>query len=123
MDNESLVAEARKHVGQFDLSEAGLTAGSVSAALVTETGNVYSGICLDLSCGIGFCAEHSAIASMLLKRETKIRKIVALNDEGILPPCGRCCELMLQVDRRNAECVVILPGGITSKLGELLPYR
>ena len=121
MENELLLAEAGKHLGQFCLSEASLTAGSVSAALVTEAGNVYRGICLDLACGIGFCAEHAAIASMLLNRETVIKKIVAVTDDGILPPCGRCRELMLQVDRRNSDCVVILPMGVTRKLGELLP--
>jgi cytidine deaminase len=123
MQDELLLAEARKHVGQFPLSEVGLSAGSVSAALVTEAGNVYTGICLDLACGIGFCAEHAAIASMLLSRETVIRKIVAVTDDAVLPPCGRCRELMLQVDARNGECVVILPMGVKRKLGELLPCR
>jgi cytidine deaminase len=123
MQDELLLAEAGKHVGQFPLSEAGLSAGSVSAALVTEAGNVYTGICLDLACGIGFCAEHAAIASMLLNRETVIKKIVAVTEDSILPPCGRCRELMLQVDSRNSECVVILPMGVKRKLGELLPCR
>lgn len=122
MDNESLLAEARKHIGEFTLAEPSFTAGSVSAALVTEAGNVYGGICIDLACGIGFCAEHSAIAAMLLKRETVIKKIVAVTRDGILAPCGRCRELMLQVDRRNSDCVVILPKGVTRKLGDLLPY-
>ena len=123
VENELLIAEAKKHVGKFSLSEAGLTAGSVSAALVTEAGNVYKGICLDLDCGIGFCAEHAAIASMLLNRETVIKKIVAVTDREILPPCGRCRELMLQVDSRNVDCVVLLPMGAACKLSELLPYR
>jgi len=122
MENELLVAEAKKHVGKFPLSEEGLTAGAVAAALLTEKGNVYTGICLDLSCGVGFCAEHAAIASMLLHRETVIKKIVAVNSNRILPPCGRCRELMDQVDRRNGECDVLLPNGTTQKLRELLPY-
>lgn len=123
MENEQLIAEAKKHVGEFSLSEAGLTAGSVSSALVTDAGNLYKGICLDLDCGIGFCAEHAAIASMLLNRETVIKTIVAVTDKDILPPCGRCRELMLQVDGRNSECIVLLPMGVTRKLIELLPYR
>jgi cytidine deaminase len=122
-DSELLIAEARKYVGEFPLSEVGLTAGAVSAALLTERGNLYTGICLDLDCGIGFCAEHSAIASMLLNRETVITKIVAVTDNEILPPCGRCRELMIQVDSRNSECDVLLPMGATHKLRELLPYR
>ena len=122
MQDQQLIEEARKRVGQFALSEADLTAGSVSAALVTEAGNVYTGICLDLACGIGFCAEHSAIAAMLLNRETVIRKIVAVSVSRILPPCGRCRELMLQVDRRNLDCIILLPEGVTATLRELLPH-
>jgi cytidine deaminase len=123
MDNDNLIIEARRHVGEFALSEEWLTAGAVSAALVTVAGNLYTGICLDLACGIGFCAEHSAIAAMLASRETVITKIVAVTAEGILPPCGRCRELMLQVDRRNLQCEVILPGGDVQTLQELLPHN
>lgn len=122
MENELLITEARKHVGSFSLSEPWLTAGAVAAALVTERGNIYTGICLDLACGIGFCAEHCAIASMLLNRETVIKKFVAVDEEKILYPCGRCRELMLQIDRSNLECEVILPQGMASKLQDLLPY-
>ncbi len=122
MQNERLIEEARRRVGEFSLSETWLTAGSVSAALVTEAGNVYTGICLDLACGIGFCAEHAAIAAMLLNRETVIRQIVAVTADKILPPCGRCRELMLQVDKRNLDCEVILPQGAAATLRELLPH-
>ncbi len=121
MENQRLIAEAKKHVGEFPLSKAGLTAGSVAAALVTEKGNIYTGICLDLACGVGFCAEHAAIASMLQNRETVITKIVAVGRDKLLPPCGRCRELMVQVDRRNRECEVLLPDGTSRKLKELLP--
>lgn len=121
MESQRLIAEAKKHVGEFPLSKAGLTAGSVAAALVTEAGNIYTGICLDLACGVGFCAEHAAIASMLQNRETVITKIVAVGRDKLLPPCGRCRELMVQVDRRNRECEVLLPDGTSRKLKELLP--
>jgi cytidine deaminase len=121
MENRLLIAEAKKHLGEFPLAKAGLTAGSVAAALVTESGNTYTGICLDLACGVGFCAEHAAIASMLLNRETVIKKIVAVGHDRILPPCGRCRELMVQVDRRNHECEVLLPDGSSRPLKELLP--
>jgi cytidine deaminase len=121
VNNEDLIAAARAHVGEFPLSKSWLTAGSVSAALLTEAGSVYTGICLDLACGIGFCAEHSAIAEMLRSRETVIRKIVAVSVDAILPPCGRCRELMAQVDRRNLQCEVLLPDGEVRTLAELLP--
>ena len=121
MEDETLIAEAQKFVGKFSLSDPGLTAGAVAAALVTDSGRVYTGICLDLACGIGFCAEHAAVAAMLLSRETVIRKIVAVSHTTILPPCGRCRELIWQVDRRNSQCEVILGPGHTVRLQELLP--
>ncbi|MBN1619207.1 cytidine deaminase [candidate division WOR-3 bacterium] len=92
-DNE-LIIEAQKFLGEFRLSEDFLSAGSVAAALVTESGNIYTGICIDFACGIGFCAEHSAIAEMLKNRETQIDTIVAVNKNGLIPPCGRCREMM-----------------------------
>ncbi len=45
----------------------------------------------------------------------------AIGKRGLLPPCGRCRELLLQIDPRNAECVVLLRGERTMTLGELLP--
>ena len=122
METKDLIQRARGAVGEFPLSKEWLTAGSVSSALVTESGNVYTGICLDLACGIGFCAEHSAVAAMLLHRETVIVKIVALSIERIMPPCGRCRDLLMQVDRRNLDCEVILSDTETKTLRELLPH-
>lgn len=121
MDIALLIAEARKYVGEFTLGEADLTAASVSCALVTEAGNVYTGVCLDLACGIGFCAEHSAIAAMLKHRETVIKKIVAVGRHNILAPCGRCREMMFQVNPLNLDCEVVLPQG-SAILRELLPH-
>ena len=122
MDNTDLIAQAQKRVGEFSLSKPFLTAGSVASALLTEAGNVYTGICLDLACGIGFCAEHAAIAAMLQNRETAIEKIVAVKKDRILPPCGRCRELIAQVDRRNLDCQVILEPDMVIPLRDLLPH-
>jgi cytidine deaminase len=125
MNAETLAAElirlANQIVGEFPLSAEGLSAGSVASVLQTRQGNRYSGICLDLACGIGFCAEHSAIAEMLKARETEIAMIVAVSIDAVLPPCGRCRELMAQVDRRNLDTKVLLPGGKMRPLRELLP--
>jgi len=123
MDTKTkLINEARKYLGEFKLSENYLTAGSVSAALITKNGNIYTGICVDLACGIGFCAEHSAISEMLKNRETKIDMLVAISENGILPPCGRCRELMLQLNKNNKETKIIIDENKIVTLGELLPY-
>lgn len=121
LDDAELIREAQRLVGEFALIKPSLTAGAVAAALVTEAGNLYTGINLDLACGIGFCAEHSAVAEMLKQRETVIRRIVAVDEERIVAPCGRCRELLVQVDKRNMDCVVLLPDGVAVTLRELLP--
>ena len=101
--------------------------GNVASTLITDQGNLYSGVCIDTRSGTGFCAEHSAIAAMVTAGEYKIEKIVAVwkDDNGVtyvLPPCGRCREFMRQVDKDNLEARVVLGREMVLKLRELLPY-
>ena len=115
-----LIEAARAVVGELKLRH-GFSAGGVGAAIRTARGNVYTGICIDLGCGLGFCAEVAAIAQMLTHRETQIETVVAVGDEGIMPPCGRCRETMAQIDVRNLDCKVIVAEGREVFLRELLP--
>lgn len=118
-DNE-LVAAALAVLNPRRLSPT-VEVGSVGAALLTENGNVHTGVCIDAASGIGFCAEHAAIASMITAGESRIMTIVAVHWDGIiLPPCGRCREFVVQVDERNADTRVILVGGVKS-IRALLP--
>jgi len=100
------------------------TAGDVACALLSAAGNLYLGVCIDVSSGIGFCAEHSAIAAMITAGESSIAKIVAVWGDGVvLPPCGRCREFMYQIDSTNLACTdVILGENKVVKLKELLPH-
>ncbi|PNY80976.1 cytidine deaminase family protein [Deinococcus koreensis] len=119
---EGLVARARAVQGQFVRGD--LKAASVAAALQTVGGQVYTGVNIDLACGIGLCAEHSAVSRMLEARETQIDAIVAVWDDGhIFPPCGRCRELLLQVDAANVGTRVMLTPTEVRTLGELMPFR
>ena len=100
--------------------------GDVAAIIVTDTGNVYSGVCIDTGSGTGFCAEAAAIGSMVTAGEYKIRKVVAVwkDSNGItyvVPPCGRCREFIRQIDESNLEAEIILGKKETAKLNELLP--
>lgn len=122
MEFAGLLEIAKNTLHPRKLSE-GSYAGSTAAALVTSTGNVYKGVCIDTPCSLGFCAEHAAIAAMITAGETKIEKIVAVDESGeILPPCGRCRELMYQVDRRNLVSEVMLKDKVV-RLEDLLPER
>ena len=108
-------------LGEIRLARPDMSAATVAAAILTRDGNVYTGVCVHVSCGIGFCAEHAAIAEMIKGRETEIEVIVAVCDGGVLAPCGRCRELMVQVNPRNFEAHVALPNGRIAVLRELLP--
>jgi len=121
MKNEELISKAQSLVKPMSLSRDGMDACTVGCALLTKDGNVYTGICFHVSCGIGICAEHAAIAEMLKNGEKEIKVIVATSQSGILSPCGRCRELMIQLDSNNKETKIILKDGSEKTLNELLP--
>lgn len=102
--------------------------GDVAAALVTDTGGCYTGVCIDTGSGTGFCAEHSAIAAMVTAGEYRVTRIVAVwrSDEGdlyVIPPCGRCRELIRQVDPANLDTEVVLGRDKLISVRELLPFN
>lgn len=73
-------------------------AGSVSAAILTESGNIYRGVCIDAACSLGMCAERSAAAAMIAGGESSIRRIaIVMADGGSGLPCGACKELLMQL--------------------------
>jgi cytidine deaminase len=116
-----LIAAARRVQGEFSL-RGSFVAGSVGAAVRGRSGRIYTGVCLDLACGIGFCAEHAAVAEMLKNRESEIDAIVAAWGNGILgAPCGRCRELMAQINRQNLNSRVVLSEERVVVLRDLLP--
>ncbi|UCE30919.1 MAG: hypothetical protein JSW68_12900 [Burkholderiales bacterium] len=115
-----LIAAARAVCGAFAL-DYDLSAGAVGAALRTAAGRVYTGVSVELGCGLGFCAEVAAIADMLKHRETRIVEIVAVKGERIVPPCGRCRETLAQIDPGNLDTRVIVAEDRDIALRELLP--
>lgn len=86
-----LCLQAQSVLNPRRLSESA-EAGGVGAALLSESGRVYTGVCIDTACSMGFCAEHAAAAAMVTRGESQVLRMVAVNwNGGILPPCGRCC--------------------------------
>jgi cytidine deaminase len=121
MEDAALVRRAQSVVAPRRLSPFA-EAGSVGSALVTARGDVYVGVCIDTSSGMGFCAEHAAIAAMVTQGESRIVTIVAVDSTGrILPPCGRCREFIFQMDPANAQTRVLLAGGRVVSIATLLP--
>jgi len=122
--DRQLIDAARGVCGEFALGVGWGTkwsAGGVGAALRTAKGDVFTGVCIDLGSGLGFCAEVSAIAEMLKARQTRIEAIVAVAGGRVIPPCGRCRETMAQIDAGNLDCTVLVDPDRAVPLRQLLP--
>ena len=102
-----------------------IEAGGVSAAIETESGKIYVGVCVDSACSLGICAERNAIFNMITNGEYKIKKIIAINSEGkVIPPCGACRELMSQLmpsDYKKIEIMLDYEKCKIVTLGDLTP--
>jgi cytidine deaminase len=125
MSDDELAAYAAEVLNPRRLSR-NAGAGGVAAAILTADGNVYRGVCIDATSGMGFCAEHSAAAAMITAGEALIERVVVVwaDERGRVwrvPPCGRCREFLNQLDERNIEASVLLEGGRVS-LDALLPH-
>ena len=117
--------EAAKKIHGEKVISPFIEAGSVSAALLTAKGNIYTGVCIDTACGLGMCAERSAIAAMISAGESEITKILCIMPDGECggSPCGACREFMMQLspDSVNIEILTGLEKFTTVTLGEVTP--
>jgi len=116
--NAALEVQNAREVSPF------IEAGGVAAAILTKTGNIYVGVCIDTACGLGMCAERNAIANMITHGESRIDKVVAVMPDGrVGSPCGACREFMMQLDRDSGEIEMLLELDTekTVKLRELVP--
>jgi cytidine deaminase len=122
MEFDELYQQAKSVLNPRRLSEVA-EAGGVGAALLTEAGRVYTGVCIDTSSSMGFCAEHAAAAAMITAGENRVVKMIAVNWDGkILPPCGRCREFIIELHQDNFNAEVMVVEGKIVSLQELLPY-
>ena len=100
-------------------------AGGVAAAILSESGRIYTGVCVDTCCTLGICAERNAIFNMLTQGEHRISKVLAIMPDGSCgAPCGACRELMVQLmpgQYQNIEIMMDYQTGEITTLGELTP--
>ena len=99
-------------------------AGGVAAAILTDKGSVYTGVCIDTCSGLGMCAERNAIANMITNGESRIVKLVCvMGDRRVGSPCGACREMLMQIDARSPEIEILtdLDTLSTVRLGDLVP--
>ena len=85
-----------------------IEAGAVAAALLTEAGHIYVGVCLDTACSLGMCAERNAMANMITHGESRVTKMVAVMPDGkVGMPCGACREWMMQLDEAAGDIEIL----------------
>ena len=117
--------EAAKAVQQERRISEYVTCGEVAAAILSKSGKIYTGVCIDTCSTLGICAERNAIFNMITNGEQQIDKVIAILPDGSTgAPCGACRELMVQLmpgSYQDIEIMVDYATGRTVKLGEITP--
>ena len=102
-----------------------IEAGEVAAAVLSASGKIYTGVCMDTCSTLGICAERNAIFNMVTNGEQEIKKVLAILPDGKNgAPCGACRELMVQLmpdHYKQIEIMLDYEKGKTITLGEITP--
>ncbi len=102
-----------------------VTCGEVAAAILSRSGRIYTGVCIDTCSTLGICAERNAIFNMLTNGEQEIDKVLCILPDGSNgAPCGACRELMVQLmpgRYKEIEIMLDYSTGRTIRLGEITP--
>lgn len=120
---QQLIDHAHGRVGIRELT-ADMSIGKVACAVKTRTGKIYTGINVKAAGSLGFCAEVMVLSQMINEGETEIELFVGINEKGtLITPCGRCRELLYQLNRSNRQTQIIVSPEESFTLEELLPHR
>lgn len=99
--------------------------GEVAAAVLSRSGRIYTGVCIDTCSGLGVCAERNAIFNMITNGEQDIDKVLCIMPDGSCgAPCGACRELMVQLMAGryyDVEIMMDYNSNTTVKLGDITP--
>lgn len=102
-----------------------VTAGEVSAAILSKSGKIYTGVCIDTCSTLGICAERNAIFNMITNGEQEIDKVLAILPDGSIgAPCGACRELMVQLmpnSYKDVDIMLDYENEKIIKLGDITP--
>ncbi len=103
-----------------------VTCGEVSAAVLSKSGRIYTGVCIDTCSTLGICAERSAIFNMITNGEQEIDKVLCIMPDGKIggAPCGACRELMVQLTPKTygeIEIMMDMDTGRVLKMRDLCP--
>ena len=102
-----------------------VTCGEVAAAILSKSGKIYTGICIDTCSTLGICAERNAVFNMITNGEQEIDKVICVMSDGANgAPCGACRELMVQLmpeTYNDIEIMVDYQAKRIVKLGDITP--
>ena len=95
------------------------------AAILSKSGTIYTGVCIDTCSTLGICAERNAIFNMITNGEQEIDKVICVLEDGTNgAPCGACCERMVQLmpeTYNDIEIMVDYQAKRIVKLGDITP--
>lgn len=119
---KELYDAARSVIAAKELSKY-MFVGEVGAAVLSSKGNIYTGVCIDTACSLGFCAERNALSTMFTNGEYEIVKVCAVYKDGsVMPPCGACREFMMQMGETAKDIEVLVSNdGRAVRLAQLMP--
>ena len=117
--------EAAKSVQRYRKISDYIDAGGVAAAVLSSSGKIYTGVCIDTCSTLGICAERNAIFNMITNGEDRISKVLCIMGDGKSgAPCGACRELMVQLmpdSYHEIEVLLDFEAEEIVTLGELTP--
>ena len=117
--NAAKVVQKERRISEY------VTGGEVAAAILSRSGKIYTGVCIDTCSTLGICAERNAIFNMITNGEQEISKVLAILPDGSTgAPCGACRELMVQLmpDKyKDIEIMLDYASGRIVKLGDITP--
>ncbi len=117
--------EAAKSVQRYRKISDYIDAGGVAAAVLSSSGKIYTGVCIDTCSTLGICAERNAIFNMITNGEDRISKVLCIMGDGKSgAPCGACRELMVQLmpnGYKDIEIMMNYENNRVMTLGELTP--
>ena len=127
---EKMYEEAQKLYNPHEVSDF-VYANHVVAAVEAEDGQIFTGFCMEGTCGVfHLCAERAALFNMYqFSGQTKVKKVLAFRDKppyggSSAMPCGACREFLLELNAENkdAEFMMDYDTRKTVKVAELIPY-
>lgn len=125
LSDAALIERAAEALNPQLLGE-GFWVADVGAAVEAEDGRIFTGACIGGHLSV--CAELGALSQLVAATTPRVSRMVSVWRDPtdavlhVIPPCGRCREIIKCLSERNLETLVILGPEHTATLRDLLPF-